>query len=131
MLPLSFHLPYNQSSTFANVILIRYCLIYKDNLDNAKEGGHQLGISDNGYNYGSWWRPLTQTRSHKKPLSLHQLEIQLPSAHHFGGVFEAMIKSAKKVIKTILADTDVNNEELHSHLWRRTIVDLPTNLRQL
>jgi hypothetical protein len=30
-----------------------------------------------------------------------------PSAPHFGGVFEAMIKSAKKATKIVLGDADV------------------------
>ena len=37
-----------------------------------------------------------------------------PSAPHFGGVFEAMIKSAKKAIKAILGDADVFDEDLHT-----------------
>ena len=37
-----------------------------------------------------------------------------PSAPHFGGVFEAMIKSAKKAIKAILGDADITDEELHT-----------------
>ena len=36
-----------------------------------------------------------------------------PSAPHFGGVFEAMIKSAKKAIKAILGDADITT---HSHM---------------
>jgi hypothetical protein len=37
-----------------------------------------------------------------------------PSAPHFGGVFEAMIKSAKKAIKAILGNADITDEELHT-----------------
>jgi hypothetical protein len=37
-----------------------------------------------------------------------------PSAPHFGGVFEALIKSAKKAIKIILGDADIRDEELHT-----------------
>ena len=37
-----------------------------------------------------------------------------PSAPHFGGVFEAMIKSAKKAIKIVLGDADVTDEELQT-----------------
>ena len=37
-----------------------------------------------------------------------------PFAPHFGGVHEAMIKSAKKAIKVILGSADINDEELHS-----------------
>ena len=35
-----------------------------------------------------------------------------PSAPHFGGVFETMIKAAKKAILAILANADINDEEL-------------------
>ena len=37
-----------------------------------------------------------------------------PSATHFGGVFEAMIKSAKKSIRAILGYADITDEELHT-----------------
>lgn len=35
-----------------------------------------------------------------------------PSGPHFGGVFEAMIKSAKKAIRAVLGDADVFDDEL-------------------
>ena len=35
-----------------------------------------------------------------------------PYAPHFGGVFEVMIKSAKRATMTILKDVDVNDEEM-------------------
>ena len=35
-----------------------------------------------------------------------------PLAPHFGGVHEAMIKSAKKAIRAILSNADINDEEL-------------------
>jgi len=35
-----------------------------------------------------------------------------PSAPHFGGVFEIMIKAAKRAILAILGNADVNDEEL-------------------
>ena len=35
-----------------------------------------------------------------------------PSAPHFGGVFEAMIKSSKRAIYAILKDADITDEEL-------------------
>lgn len=37
-----------------------------------------------------------------------------PSAPHFGGVFEAMIKSSKRAIYAILKDTDITDEELQT-----------------
>ena len=37
-----------------------------------------------------------------------------PAAPHFGGVFESMIKSAKRAIRAVLEDADVSNEELQT-----------------
>ena len=38
----------------------------------------------------------------------------LPAAPHFGGVFESMIKSAKRAIFAVVGDAEVNNEELET-----------------
>lgn len=37
-----------------------------------------------------------------------------PDAPHFGGVFESMIKSAKRTIAAVLGDAEVNDEELET-----------------
>ena len=37
-----------------------------------------------------------------------------PAAPHFGGVFESMIKAAKRAISAILQDADVTDEELQT-----------------
>ena len=37
-----------------------------------------------------------------------------PAAPHFGGIFEAMIKAAKRAISAILNDADVTDEELQT-----------------
>jgi hypothetical protein len=37
-----------------------------------------------------------------------------PACPHFGGVFEARIKSAKEAIKGILGNADVSDEDLHT-----------------
>ena len=43
-----------------------------------------------------------------------------PSAPHFGGVFEAMIKSSKRAIYAILKDADITDEELQKNVhWSR------------
>lgn len=39
-----------------------------------------------------------------------------PQAPHFGGVFESMIKSAKRAIYAVLKDADINDEELETTL---------------
>lgn len=67
-------------------------------------------------NFESWWRPLTPTESRKKTSKYHPIDWKFNPlcAPHFGGVFEALIKSAKKAIKAILGDADVTDEELHT-----------------
>ena len=37
-----------------------------------------------------------------------------PAAPHFGGVFESMIKAAKRAISAILQDADVTDKELQT-----------------
>ena len=37
-----------------------------------------------------------------------------PQGPHFGGVFESMIKSAKRAIYAVLKDADINDEELET-----------------
>ena len=40
-----------------------------------------------------------------------------PSTPHFGGVFEALIKIAKKAIQAILGNADITEEELHTAFY--------------
>ena len=54
---------------------------------------------------------ITQETSKYHPIDW---KFNPPCAPHFGGVFEALIKSAKKAIKAILGDADVTDEELHT-----------------
>ena len=69
-------------------------------------------------NCGSWWRPFTQERIPEETTKYHCIDWKFnpPSAPHFGGihVYQAMIKSAKKEIKAILGDANINDEELHT-----------------
>ena len=41
-----------------------------------------------------------------------QWSFNLPAAPHFGGVNEIIIKAAKKIIKNILGNADINDKEL-------------------
>ena len=41
-----------------------------------------------------------------------QWSLNPPAALHFGGVHEIMVKAAKKAIKNILGNADINDEEL-------------------
>ena len=46
------------------------------------------------------------------------MEIQPAICTTLGCVFEALVKSAKKALKTILGDADINDEELHTAICR-------------
>ena len=88
----------------------------------SKRGTLNYVISDNGTNFigacvncWGWWRPLIQTELCKKPANIIPLIGSLTSiCPHFGGVFEALINSAKKAIIAILGDADIADEELHT-----------------
>ena len=54
---------------------------------------------------------ITQETSKYHPIDW---KFNPPCAPHLGGVFEALIKSAKKAIKGTLGDADVTDEELHT-----------------
>ena len=54
---------------------------------------------------------IVNLTSRKKPT---EWKFNPLSAPHFGGIFESMIKSSKKALRTILGDADVNDEELHT-----------------
>ena len=80
-------------------------------------------ISDNGTNFVGAereMRELVQALNHEKIVqetTKYQpidWKFNPPSAPHFGGVFEAMIKSAKKAMKVVMDDADVTDEELQT-----------------
>lgn len=89
----------------------------------SRRGTPTYVISDNGTNFVGAERELRELveafdpdRITHETTKHHHIDWKFnpPSAPHFGGVFEAMIKSAKKAIKAILGDADVNDEELHT-----------------
>jgi hypothetical protein len=43
-----------------------------------------------------------------------QWDFNPPSVPHFGGVFESMVKSAKKSLRAILGEADINDKKLHT-----------------
>ena len=107
----------NLSSTPGNVVFTG-----TDSFINAW-GMPTYVISDNGSNFIGADRELrelveslNQDRIICESTKHHHINWKFnpPSAPHFGGVCEALIKSAKKVIKAILGDTDINDEELHT-----------------
>jgi len=78
--------------------------------------------SDNGRNFVDAHRELQELivkLDHQKivkSISSHGLKWNFnpPSAPHFGGVFEVMIKAAKRATSAILGNADVTDEELWS-----------------
>jgi hypothetical protein len=80
-------------------------------------------LSDNGTNFLSGERELRELVEQldqekivrdSSRFSHIEWHFNPPDSPHFGGVFEAMTKSAKKAIKGILGNADVSDEELHT-----------------
>ena len=89
----------------------------------SRRGTPTYVISDNGTNLVGAERELRELmealdtdRITQETSKYHPIDWKFnpPCALHFGGVFEALIKSAKKAIKAILGDADVTDEELHT-----------------
>ena len=89
----------------------------------SRRGTPRYVISDNGTNFVGAERELRElVESLNKEKIIQQTtkfhpvewEFNPPIAPHFGGVFEALVKSAKKAIRAILGDADVWDEELHT-----------------
>ena len=76
----------------------------------SRRGAPTYVISDNGTNFVGAereLRELVEAFDQDRITVPHRVEVQHPSAPHFGGIFEAMIKNAKKAIKAILRDEDI------------------------
>ena len=77
-------------------------------------------LSDNGLNFVGANRELKALLAQMDQskivdtLAIRGIKWQFnpPLAPHFGGVFEALIKSAKRAIKAVLGEADVTDEEL-------------------
>ena len=89
----------------------------------ARRGTPAYMLSDNGTNFVGAERELRelveafdQEKIINKVAKDYKIEWKFnpPSAPHFGGVFEALIKSAKKAILAILGNADITDEELHT-----------------
>ena len=86
----------------------------------SRRGLPERVVSDNGTNFVGAARELKQLIS---SVSKEQIEASTahqgvqwsfnpPAAPHFGGVFECMIKAAKRAIYAVLSGSDVTDEEL-------------------
>ena len=89
----------------------------------ARRGTPRYVVSDNGTNFVGAERELRQLvddfnrdRIVKETNKQYRIEWKFnpPAAPHFGGVFEAMIKAAKRALRSILGNADVTDEELHT-----------------
>ena len=89
----------------------------------SRRGTPSYVLSDNGTNFvgaelelGELVNHLNEEKIEEKATVHRKIEWKFnpPSTPHFGGVFEALGKSAKKALKTILGDADINDEELHT-----------------
>ena len=89
----------------------------------SSRGTPSYVVSDNGSNFVAAERELREMIAnldedkiaHETSRQQHnEWKFNPPQSPHFGGVFEAMIKSAKKAIRSILSDCDVTDEELHT-----------------
>ena len=89
----------------------------------SRRGTPTYVLSDNGTNFVGAEkeicqkiRELDQEKIVKTTTQHQQIEWKFnpPSAPHFGGVFESMVKSAKKAIRAILGEAEITDEELHT-----------------
>lgn len=87
----------------------------------SRRGTPKYIISDNGTNFVGAERELRelvealdQDKIAQKTAHTIEWKFNPPCAPHFGGVFEAMIKSAKKAMRSILGNADIYDEELHT-----------------
>ncbi len=89
----------------------------------SRRGTPAYVIWDNGSNFTGAekeMRELVQEFDQKRIINEttkhHKIkwDFNPPSAPHFGGVFESMIKSSKKAMRAILKDADITDEELET-----------------
>ena len=86
----------------------------------ARRGKPEVMISDNGTNFTSAERELrdlvsTLDQTQIKEQVAHdgiQWRFNPPGGSHHGGIFEALIKSAKKALRAILGESRTTDEEL-------------------
>ena len=86
----------------------------------ARHGKPEVMISDNGMNFTSAERELrdlvsTLDQTQIKEQVAHdriQWRFNPPRGSHHGGIFEALIKSAKKALRAILGVSRTTDEEL-------------------
>ena len=89
----------------------------------SRRGTPVYVISDNGTNFVGAERELRELvhaldkdKIAGETTKYHPIDWKFnpPSAPHFGGVFEAMVKSAKKAMKAVLGNADITDEDLQT-----------------
>ena len=88
----------------------------------ARRGWPKLMLSGNGGNYVGATRKMKELVGSMDQDKIQRLTSKQgiewpfipPEAPHFGGVFERMIKSAKREIYAVLKEADVNDDELQT-----------------
>lgn len=86
----------------------------------GRRGKPEMVISDNGTNFvgavGEIVEITVDNFSMTKELAKERIRwiFNPPGAPHFGGVFESMIKSAKRAIHAVLGNAEVSDEELNT-----------------
>lgn len=89
----------------------------------SRRGTPKYVVSDNGTNFVAAERELRELVQnldrdrivHATTGTQHiEWDFNPPASPHFGGVFESMIKSAKKAINASLSDADITDEELYT-----------------
>ena len=88
----------------------------------ARRGWPKIMVSDNGSNFLAADREIRELVAELDQEQIRRTTANKgvewywnpPAAPHFGGVFEALIKAAKRAISAILQDADVTNEELQT-----------------
>ena len=89
----------------------------------ARRGWPKMMLSDNGTNFIAGDREIKELVAQldqdqirrslaNKGIDWHRNPREAP---HFGGIFEAMIKAAKRAISAILNDANVTDEELQTY----------------
>jgi len=82
-------------------------------------------VTDNGSNFvagdkelQSLVKKIDWERVQQKTIGYSNLGIKWnfnpPAAPHFGGIFEIMVKAAKRALKTIIGNADITDEEFHT-----------------
>ena len=88
----------------------------------GRRGKPEMLLSDNGTNFVGAANEINEIQIDgyklKRYLSNEKISwvFNPPSAAHFGGIFEALIKSVKRALKIILENADVTDEELQTVL---------------